>query len=403
MRQQQCGDAAPKARRPVWARVLMPWRKGAPAPAPTSPPAPQRVAAPVSDLHRANSPAPSPARHPRHRPTSATTATAVASAFLLFASAACGVSTQSGTQNKSQSQASLQNTKPIVLTTFTVLADIAQNVAGDHLEVQSLTKVGAEIHGYEPTPGDLRKTVNAQLILDNGLNLESWFERFFADIDVPRVTVSDGVEPIDIASDAYAGKPNPHAWMSPVNVELYVDNIARAFAHLDPRNASDYAANAAAYKQKLTDVQSRLVENLAGLDAEKRALVTCEGAFSYLARDAGLTEAYMWPVNAERQSTPSQIAHVIDFVESHDVNAVFCESTISSEPMQRVVETTGTAFGGTLYVDSLSGPDGPVPTYLDLINHDIDLIIAGLSGEQSGEQSGKASPTRPAIGEETQP
>ncbi|WP_374208971.1 metal ABC transporter substrate-binding protein [Microbacterium sp. CIAB417] len=270
--------------------------------------------------------------------------------------------------------------RPVVLTTFTVLTDIAQNVAGEHLRVESITKPGAEIHGYEPTPGDVRRASDADLILDNGLNLEVWFAQFVESVDVPHVVVSEEVDVIDITGDAYAGKPNPHAWMSPSNAQLYVDAMAEAFADLDPDHADDYAANAEAYKAELQQVQDELVDALAGLPAEQRALVTCEGAFSYLARDAGLTEAYIWPVNAEQQATPQQIAGVIEFVEDNDVPAVFCESTVSDKPMQQVVEATDAEFGGTLYVDSLSEADGPVPTYLDLIRHDAALIVDGLTG-----------------------
>lgn len=273
--------------------------------------------------------------------------------------------------------------KPVVLTTFTVLEDIAQNVAGNHLTVESITKPGAEIHGYEPTPGDIRKASDADLILDNGLNLEVWFEQFVEETDVPHVVVSDGVEPIDIAEDAYAGKPNPHAWMSPKNVQTYVDNMVEAFSGLDPEHAEDYEKNGDAYKQQLQDVQDDLTGELAGLPESQRALVTCEGAFSYLARDAGLTEKYIWPVNAEQQATPQQTASAIEFVKENDVPAVFCESTVSDKPMQQVVDATDAAFGGTLYVDSLSEEDGPVPTYLDLIRHDADTITAALTGTDS--------------------
>lgn len=270
--------------------------------------------------------------------------------------------------------------RPMVLTTFTVLADIAQNVAGEHLSVESITKPGAEIHGYEPTPGDIRNAAEADLILDNGLNLEVWFAQFVDTIDVPHAVVSDGVDVIDITGDAYAGKPNPHAWMSPANVQLYVDTMADAFAELDPEHADDYAANADAYKADLQQVQDDLVAALADLPENQRALVTCEGAFSYLARDAGFTEAYIWPVNAEQQATPQQITKVIEFVDDNDVPAVFCESTVSDKPMQQVVEATDAEFGGILYVDSLSEADGPVPTYLDLIRHDADTIVKGLTG-----------------------
>jgi manganese transport system substrate-binding protein len=254
-----------------------------------------------------------------------------------------------------------------------VLADIAQNVAGDHLRVESITRVGAEIHGYEPTPGDIARA---------GLNLEAWFEQFVEQLDVPHVVVSDGIDPIDITEDAYAGKPNPHAWMSPVNVQIYVDNIVEAFSELDPEHAADFQANGEAYGAELQSVQDELIDELSALPENQRALVTCEGAFSYLARDAGLAEQYIWPVNAEQQATPQQIADAIEFVNDNDVPAVFCESTVSDAPMQQVVDATQAEFGGTLYVDSLSEADGPVPTYLDLIRFDADTIVTALTGSE---------------------
>jgi manganese transport system substrate-binding protein len=271
--------------------------------------------------------------------------------------------------------------RPVVLTTFTVLADVAQNVAGDHLAVESITKPGAEIHGYEPTPGDIAKASEADLILDNGLNLEQWFAQFVDEIDVPHVVVSDGVEPINITEDADAGSPNPHAWMSPSNVQTYVDNMARAFSDLDPEHAADYERNAKSYKADLQEVQDDLDAELSDLPKAHRALVTCEGAFSYLARDADLAEKYIWPVNAEQEATPQQISRAIAFVQERDVPAVFCESTVSDKPMQQVVSATDAEFGGTLYVDSLSEADGPVPTYLDLIRHDADTITDALTGD----------------------
>lgn len=271
--------------------------------------------------------------------------------------------------------------RPVVLTTFTVLSDIAENVAGEHLRVESITKVGAEIHGYEPTPGDIRRAAEAELILDNGMNLEAWFEKFVDGLDVPHVVVSEGVEAIDISEDAYAGTPNPHAWMSPLNVQIYVDNMADAFVELDPAHEADYRQNAEAYKAQLQEVQDELDAALATLPTHQRALVTCEGAFSYLARDAGLTEKYIWAVNAEQQARPQQIASAIEFVRANEVPAVFCESTVSSAPMKQVVEATDAVYGGTLYVDSLSEADGPVPSYLELIRHDTAVIIDALTAK----------------------
>jgi manganese transport system substrate-binding protein len=270
--------------------------------------------------------------------------------------------------------------RPVVLTTFTVLADIAGEVAGDHLRVESITKVGAEIHGYEPTPGDLRRAAEADLILDNGLNLEAWFAQFVEGLDVPHVVVTEGVEVMEIADGEAEGLPNPHAWMSALNVQVYVDNMVEAFGELDPEHADEYAANGEAYQAELQQVHDELVAELSALPENERALVTCEGAFSYLARDAGLTEQYLWAVNAEQQATPKSIARTMEFVDENEVPAVFCESTVSDDAMQQVVEATDAAFGGVLYVDSLSEPGGPVPTYLDLLRHDVEVITDGLTG-----------------------
>jgi manganese transport system substrate-binding protein len=272
---------------------------------------------------------------------------------------------------------------PVVLTTFTVIADMAAEVAGAHIRVESITKAGTEIHGYEPTPGDIARASQADLIIDNGLGLEAWFEKFIDRVDVPRVVASEGVAVVPIASEAYAGRANPHAWMSALNAEIYVDNIAAAFAELDPAHAGDFERNAEAYKTEIRAVHDDLVERLGMLPDLHRVLVTCEGAFSYLARDVGLTEVYIWPVNAEQQATPQQVAGAISLVVERQVPAVFCESTVSDEAMQQVVRETGASFGGVLYVDSLSGSDGPVPTYLDLLKHDSRVIADGLIGTGS--------------------
>ncbi len=267
-----------------------------------------------------------------------------------------------------------------VVTTFTVIADIARNVAGDAAEVESITRPNAEIHEYSPTPGDILRARDADLVLWNGLNLELWFERFFRNLrDVPSVVVSDGVEPLGITEGPYEGKPNPHAWMSPSDVLIYVDNIAAAFAEHDPANADTYAANAAAYKAEIEATVAPIRERLAGIPEARRWLVTSEGAFSYLARDFGLKELYLWPINADAQGTPQQIRKVIDTMRENDIPAIFSESTVSPGPAQQVARETGAAYGGVLYVDSLSDEDGPVPTYLDLLRVTSETIAEGLS------------------------
>lgn len=272
--------------------------------------------------------------------------------------------------------------KKKVVTTFTILADMARSVAGDKLAVESITRIGAEIHGYEPTPSDLTKAQDADLILYNGMNLERWFETFYNNLEnVPSVLLTKGIKPIPIAEGAYQNQPNPHAWMSPKNALIYVDNIRQAFVKLDPENASTYNANAAAYSEKLKVIDRQLKADLKSLSTNQRYLVSCEGAFSYLARDYGLKEIYLWPINAEQQSTPKQIQRVIEKVKFNSVPAVFCESTVSSEGQEEVAKATGARFGGNLYVDSLSTETGPVPTFIDLLEYDARTLSKGLSAQ----------------------
>lgn len=267
-----------------------------------------------------------------------------------------------------------------VVTTFTVLADMAQNVAGEAAEVVSITKPGAEIHGYQPTPQDIVRASGADLILWNGMNLELWFEQFLANLgDVPSATLSDGIVPISIGSGNYEGKPNPHAWMGLENAQIYIDNIAAALAAQDPDNAETYRANAESYKEKLRTTIEPLQAQIAAIPEDRRWLVTCEGAFSYLARDFGMKELYLWPMNADQNGTPQQVRRVIDAVRENEIPVVFCESTVSSAPAEQVARETGASFGGVLYVDSLSEADGPVPTYLELLNVTARTVADGVS------------------------
>ncbi|MEB2845544.1 metal ABC transporter substrate-binding protein [Rhizobiales bacterium RZME27] len=270
--------------------------------------------------------------------------------------------------------------KPKVVTTFTIIADMAKNVAGDAATVESITKPGAEIHNYQPTPRDLLRARDADLVLRNGLNLELWFERFLKNLgDVPSITVSDGVTPMAIAGGAYQGKPNPHSWMSPDNALIYVENIRKGLAQVDPAHADVYAANAKTYSDKIRALSQPIREELQKLPENKRWLVTSEGAFSYLARDFGLKELYLWPVNADSQGTPQQVRAVIDAMREHGVKVIFSESTVSDKPARQVASETGAAYGGVLYVDSLSEADGPVPTYLDLLRVTSETIAKGLA------------------------
>ena len=271
------------------------------------------------------------------------------------------------------------NAKFKVVTTFTVIQDIAQNVAGNAATVESITKPGAEIHEYEPTPKDIVKAQSADLILWNGLNLERWFERFFQNIkDKPAVVVTEGIQPLSIYEGPYKDAPNPHAWMSPSNALIYIENIKNALVKYDPQNAAVYEKNAADYAQRIKQLDEPLRAKLAQIPEEQRWLVTSEGAFSYLAKDYNLKEGYLWPINAEQQGTPQQVRKVIDLVRKNNIPVVFSESTISAKPAQQVAKESGAKYGGVLYVDSLSAKKGPVPTYIDLLNVTVSTIVKGF-------------------------
>jgi manganese/iron transport system substrate-binding protein len=276
--------------------------------------------------------------------------------------------------------AAAQAKKPLrVVTTFTVIADIAQNVAGSAAIVESIARPGAEIHDYQPTPLDVVKAQAADLVLWNGMNLERWFERFFDNVkEVPGVVVTEGIAPLGIREGPYSGKPNPHAWMSPSNAVIYVENIRKALARQDPANAEVYAANAAAYAARIKALDEPLRKRLAAIPESRRWLVTSEGAFSYLARDYNLRELYLWPINADEVGTPKQIRRVIDEVRRNRIPVVFSESTISDKPARQVAKETGARYGGVLYVDSLSDARGPVPTYLDLLQVTVETIAKGF-------------------------
>lgn len=277
-------------------------------------------------------------------------------------------------------EAFAQEDKFKVATTFTVIADMARNVAGDAADVVSITKAGAEIHGYQPTPRDIIRAQDADLILWNGLNLELWFEQFFSNLsDVPSVTLTDGIDPMGIAEGEYTGKPNPHAWMSISGALIYVDNIRDAFVQYDPDNAETYTANAETYKQQITAAIAPLKASILAVPVDQRWLVSCEGAFSYLVRDFDMKELYLWPINADQQGTPQQVRKVIDGVRANDIPSVFCESTVSQAPAEQVARETDAVYGGVLYVDSLTEADGEVPTYIDLLRVTSETIAKGLT------------------------
>lgn len=293
-----------------------------------------------------------------------------------------GSNGNTGTTNQSASLAGAVNggDKIVALSTFTIIADMVAEVGGDRVDSVSLTKIGSEIHGYETTPSDLVAASKADIFFENGMNLELWASKLRSNLpDTPAYVVSEGVEVLSIAEGDYEGKPNPHAWMSPKQGLVYIENIRQALTEFSPADADYFSQNAQDYSEKLMVVDEKLSTALEALPENNRALVTCEGAFTYLTNDYGLQEVYLWAINDESGGSPQQIAQVIDTVRANQIPAVFCESTVEPRIQAEVMAATGAEFGGTLYVDSLSLDNGPAPTYLALLEGTVDTIINGLT------------------------
>ena len=272
-----------------------------------------------------------------------------------------------------------ETNKEVILASFTVLADIIENVAKDEFVVKSITKPGVEVHGYQPTPSDLIKASKAFVFIDNGFGFELWAEKFVSNLQINRVTISNRLEPIFISEDLYKGKPNPHAWISPKRGMIYVDVIVDYLSELKPSEAESFKNNGQIYKNKIAKIDEDFSLFINNLEKNNRYLVTCEGAFSYLTNDYGLKEAYLWPVNAESQITPKRMARTISLVKNKNIPSVFCESTVSNESQMVVASETGANFEGDLFVDSLSEDNESANTYLKMLQHNLTLIKKGLN------------------------
>ena len=306
-----------------------------------------------------------------------------ASIFLLASLASCFQNSKNApttsSDGKERDFSRGASAKKKVLTSFTIIADIARNVAGDAADVDSITKPGAEIHGYEPTPKDIVRAQHADLVLWNGMNLERWFERFFSSVkNKPSAVITEGIVPTSISEGPYVDKPNPHAWMSPANAIVYVENIRKALVSLDPANEKIYSANAADYSEKIKELDEPIRKKLSTIPESQRWLVTSEGAFSYLCNNYNLKQLYLWPINADAQGTPKQVQKVIDGVHAHKIPVVFSESTVSDKPARQVAAETGAHYGGVLYVDSLTDADGAAPTYLKMLEYNANTIVKGF-------------------------
>jgi iron/zinc/copper transport system substrate-binding protein len=301
--------------------------------------------------------------------------------LLLFLLGACG------SEQTSQEQGEAHQLK--VVTTYSIIYDIAKNIAGEDAEIYNLAPIGSNPHEYDPLPEDVKKTTDADVVFYNGLNLEegnSWFSKLTevagkGDAEAPVYRVSEGVEPILLESKGLEEETDPHAWLDLRNGIIYAENVRDALIEVDPENESLYKENAEAYINQLNELHEKTIEEIASIDEDKRFLITSEGAFKYFGEAYNIETGYIWEINSENQGSPQEIRDVIDLIRNKEVTALFVETSIDRRSMETVSEETGVPIVGTVYTDSLGkeGTDGD--TYLKMMESNINVIIEGLNKE----------------------
>jgi zinc/manganese transport system substrate-binding protein len=264
-----------------------------------------------------------------------------------------------------------------VVASFSILGDLVKNVGGDRIEVATLVGPGGDVHVYSPSPADTRTLAAARLIVLNGLGFEGFIDRLVQASGTKAVIAiaSAGVTP---RRTGEGGAVDPHAWQAVGNAEIYVRNIRDALIKVDPPGREAYEADAAAYLDRLDRLDRDVREAIATIPPARRKVITTHDAFGYFGAAYGI--AFIAPVGASTESEASarDIARIIRQVRQDKVPALFLENVSDPRLLQRISAETGARIGGTLYADQLSGPDGPAPTYIDMIRHNVSEIVAAL-------------------------
>jgi len=270
-----------------------------------------------------------------------------------------------------------------VLASFSILGDLVQNVGGDRVEVGTVVGANGNAHVYAPSPADSRRIVAAKLVVVNGLGFEGWLDRLVkaSDTKAPVVAASAGVKPLQRAGerDHDHDRTDPHAWQSVANVKIYVANIRDALSKVDPAGQGAYAANAAAYLAKLDALDQEVKDTVAKIPPDRRRVITSHNAFGYFQSAYGI--AFIAPQGMSTEAEPSakDLAAIIALIRREKISAVFLENVTDERLIRQVASETRAKIGGTLYSDALTEPNGPAPTYIDLIRHNVRQLAAALA------------------------
>ena len=287
--------------------------------------------------------------------------------------------------------------KPLVVSSASIFADMASAIGGDLIESVSIVPIGGDPHIYEPTPGDVRVLVNADLILQNGLTFEGWINDLIKNSGskAPVITITEGIIPI--TSEQHQNAVDPHAWMEPVNGKVYAHNIKAALLRLLPEHAEKISAQFENYLNQLDQLDQYIRKNIARIDTNKRILITSHDSFHYYGRRYGLQLESVLGTSTDADVRTSDLMRLNEVIQKHKIPVVFIESTINPKLLNQVAEDNKISIGGKLYSDSLGDKDSPADTYLNMVRHNTDVIVKGLTSEATVSEEKEAGSINPII------
>ena len=286
-----------------------------------------------------------------------------------------------------QGSSSNEATKLKVVATNSIIADITKNIAGDKIDLHSIVPVGQDPHEYEPLPDDVKKTSEANLILYNGINLETggnaWFTKLVQNAKKEEnkdyYAVSEGVDVIYLEGQHEKGKEDPHAWLNLENGMIYAKNIAKQLEAKDPKNKDFYEENLKTYLEKLSKLDKESKDKFNNIPAEKKMIVTSEGAFKYFSKAYNVPSAYIWEINTEEEGTPDQIKTLVEKLRKTKVPSLFVESSVDERPMQTVSKDTNIPIYEKIFTDSIAEPGQNGDSYYSMMKWNLDKISEGLA------------------------
>ncbi len=273
-----------------------------------------------------------------------------------------------------------------IVATYSIIADMAENIAGDKAEVYSLVPVGTDPHMYDPLPADTSKVSGADLIFYNGMNLETgkgWFQDL---LDVTNkngaaFALTEAVTPIYLTEKGKESQVDPHAWLDIQNAVKYVSVITEQVIKQDPDNEAYYRSNQEKYVAELNSLDQYAKDAVQQLPEDKRILVTSEGAFKYFSQAYGLESAFIWEINTDSQGTPEQMSRIIGIIEDNSIPALFLETSVNPKTMETVSAETGVPIHSRIFTDSVAKDGEEGDTYLGMMRWNIDKVVEGLSGQ----------------------